>query len=160
MNAMMWVRGFAADYDEWGDAAGEAWSYAGVEKYFDAHRGAARWWSPRSAARAASTAAWLSAVAECGYRTEAPNQAAPEGFCETQVTQRRGARWSTADAYLKPVLRRPNLTAAHRRDGHPRAGRRTAAPSASSTSTTAAPASRGPAARWCCAAVRSTRRNC
>ena len=26
------------------------------------------------------------------------------------VTQRRGARWSTADAYLKPALRRKNLT--------------------------------------------------
>ena len=34
----------------------------------------------------------------------------PEGFCETLVTQRRGARWSTADAYLKPSLGRPNLT--------------------------------------------------
>ena len=34
----------------------------------------------------------------------------PEGFCETRVTQRRGARWSTADAYLRPALKRPNLT--------------------------------------------------
>ena len=28
MNAMMWVRGFAADYDEWGEHAGEQWNYA------------------------------------------------------------------------------------------------------------------------------------
>ena len=34
MNAMMWVRGFAADYDEWGEAAGEQWNYAHVEPYF------------------------------------------------------------------------------------------------------------------------------
>jgi choline dehydrogenase-like flavoprotein len=34
----------------------------------------------------------------------------PEGFCETRVTQRKGAQWSTADAYLKPALRRRNLT--------------------------------------------------
>ena len=34
MNAMMWVRGFAADYDEWGDLAGEQWDYAHVEEYF------------------------------------------------------------------------------------------------------------------------------
>ncbi len=47
---------------------------------------------------------------ECGYGVENPNCDAPEGFCETVVTQRRGARWSTADAYLKPALRRPNLT--------------------------------------------------
>ena len=61
--------------------------------------------SPRT-----STAAWLKAVEECGYRVEEPNQAAPEGFCETRVTQRRGARWSTADAYLRPALKRPNLS--------------------------------------------------
>ena len=32
------------------------------------------------------------------------------GSAKPVVTQRRGARWSTADAYLKPALRRPNLT--------------------------------------------------
>lgn len=51
--------------------------------------------SPRS-----STTAWLAAARECGH----------EGFRETRVTQRRGARWSTADAYLKPALRRRNLS--------------------------------------------------
>lgn len=99
MNAMMWVPGFPADYDEWGDRAGADWSYAGLEKYLkriesgplviEAQR------SPRG-----STAAWLAAAEECGH----------EGFRETRVTQRRGARWSTADAYLKPALRRRNLS--------------------------------------------------
>jgi len=109
MNAMMWVRGFAADYDEWGEHAGESWSFARIAKYF--HRieqgrlVISEQRSPRS-----STAAWLTAVRECGYDVESPNCDAPEGFCETVVTQRRGARWSAADAYLKPVLRRPNLT--------------------------------------------------
>lgn len=108
MNAMMWVRGFAADYDEWGEAAGEQWDYAHLEPYLrrieagplsiSAQR------SPRS-----STAKWLAAAEECGYRIEKPNQAAPEGFCETLVTQRRGARWSAADAYLKPALKRGNI---------------------------------------------------
>jgi choline dehydrogenase-like flavoprotein len=108
MNAMMWVRGFAADYDEWGDAAGEAWSYGAVEKYFARIESGPLVISPQRSPRSA-TARWLSAIEECGYHTEAPNQAAPEGFCETRVTQRRGARWSTADAYLRPALRRPNL---------------------------------------------------
>ena len=80
MNAMMWVRGFAADYDEWAEHAGEQWSYANVEKYFlriesgplviSAQR------SPRT-----STAAWLEAVRECGH----------EGFCET-VSRSAGER--------------------------------------------------------------------
>jgi choline dehydrogenase len=109
MNAMMWVRGFAADYDEWGAAAGEQWDYAHLEPYLrrieSGPLSIARQRSPRT-----STAAWLKAVEECGYRIEEPNRAVPEGFCETRVTQRRGARWSTADAYLRPALKRPNLT--------------------------------------------------
>jgi choline dehydrogenase len=109
LNAMMWVRGFAADYDEWGSLAGDEWDYAHVEKYFTRIENGplviSRQRSPRS-----STAAWLQAVQECGYRVESPNAATPEGFCETIVTQRRGARWSTADAYMKPALSRPNLT--------------------------------------------------
>src|SRR6185312_5788756 len=35
MNAMMWVRGFAADYDEWGEHAGEQWGFANFVCYFD-----------------------------------------------------------------------------------------------------------------------------
>ncbi|MGB8407638.1 MAG: GMC family oxidoreductase N-terminal domain-containing protein [Mycobacterium sp.] len=98
MNAMMWVPGFPADYDEWGVLAGEEWSFAGVKKYFDRIEGgplslqAQR--SPRSI-----TGAWLQAAEECGH----------DGFVETRVCQRRGARWSTADAYLRPALLRNNI---------------------------------------------------
>jgi choline dehydrogenase len=109
MNGMMWVRGFAADYDEWGALAGEDWDFAHVAGYFNRIESGplviCRQRSPRS-----STAAWLRAIEQSGYRVEEPNTDAPEGFCETIVTQRRGARWSCADAYLKPALRRKNLT--------------------------------------------------
>ncbi len=109
MNAMMWVRGFAADYDEWGALAGEDWDFAHVSRYLEKIEAGplviSRQRSPRS-----STSAWLEAVRECGYQFEEPNRDAPEGFCEAVVTQRRGSRWSTADAYLKPALARPNLT--------------------------------------------------
>ena len=109
MNAMMWVRGFAADYDEWGALAGEDWDFAHVSKYFAKIEAGPLVISPQRSPRSA-TAAWLEAVRECGYDVENPNCDAPEGFCETVVTQRRGARWSTADAYVKPALRRRNLT--------------------------------------------------
>ncbi|MEV3902053.1 GMC family oxidoreductase N-terminal domain-containing protein [Mycobacterium sp. NPDC050551] len=125
MNAMMWVRGFAADYDEWGELAGSQWDYAHVVEYFrrientsdaaqaveggcsgdDGPLHVCRQRSPRS-----STAAYLTAVQECGHKLAKPNAPQPEGFCETLVTQRRGARWSTADGYLKPAARRKNLT--------------------------------------------------
>jgi choline dehydrogenase len=125
MNAMMWVRGFAADYDEWAKRAGPQWSSDEVCRYFRRIENASdalhcvsgndsgvsgplhisRQRSPR-----ASTAAWLAAVRECGFTPAHPNSPVPEGFCETVVTQRRGARFSTADAYLKPAMRRKNLT--------------------------------------------------
>jgi choline dehydrogenase len=109
MNAQTWVRGFAADYDEWAVLAGDDWDFAHVAEYFTRIEHGplviSRQRSPRS-----STGAWLKAAEQCGYRIEQPNQPEPDGFCETMVTQRRGTRWSCADAYLKPVLRRRNLT--------------------------------------------------
>jgi choline dehydrogenase len=101
MNAMMWVRGFPADYDDWAEHAGEDWNYASVEKYFNRIETGPLVISPQRSPRT-STAAWLRAVSGC--------LDAAEGFCETRVTQRKGARWSTADAYIKPALRRRNLT--------------------------------------------------
>ncbi|WP_069160846.1 GMC family oxidoreductase [Nocardia altamirensis] len=121
MNAMMWVRGFRADYDEWALLAGEEWGFAAavdqfrrIENVEDAQypdEGAAgplhisRQRSPRT-----STAAYLRAVQEAGFELEPPNRPEPEGFCQTMVTQHGGRRWSTADGYLKPAMRRPNLT--------------------------------------------------
>jgi choline dehydrogenase len=120
MNARMWVRGFAADYDEWGELAGDQWSFDQMPPLLRPHRGpAARHISarcPRS-----STAAWLAAAKESGYRVEPPNTDVPEGFCQTMVTQRRGARWSCADAYLKPgFFSAPQAHIAH--GGHRHAG--------------------------------------
>ena len=125
MNAMMWVRGFAADYDEWAVRAGPQWSSTEALDYFRRIENTSaaaesvscddsgltgplhvsRQRSPR-----ASTAAWLAAAQECGFPAVQPNCAAPEGFCETVVTQCRGSRCSTAFAYLKPAMGRENLT--------------------------------------------------
>jgi choline dehydrogenase-like flavoprotein len=157
MNAMMWVRGFAADYDEWGEHAGESWGFAGVAKYFQRIEQGRLVISEQRSPRS-STGAWLTAATECGYRVEDPNLDVPDGFCETRVTQRRGARWSTADAYLKPALRRPNLrlftnataTRVVIEDGR-----------AVGWSTNGTGGGwRLPAGRSCCAAEPSTPRNC
>ena len=109
MNAMMWVPGFPADYDEWAQHAGDDWDYAHLRSYFDRVENAALVISPQRSPRS-STAAWLRAAQQAGYRVTTPDAPMLDGFCETAVTQRRGARWSTADAYLKPVLHRSNLT--------------------------------------------------
>ncbi len=109
MNAMMWVPGFPADYDEWAQHAGDDWDYAHLRSYFDRVENAALVISPQRSPRS-STGAWLRAAQQAGYRVTTPDAPMLDGFCETAVTQRRGARWSTADAYLKPVLHRSNLT--------------------------------------------------
>ena len=108
MNAMMWVPGFPADYDEWAECAGDEWGYAHLRTYFDRAENGALVISEQRSPRA-STSAWLRAAEQAGYRITAPEAPALDGFCETAVTQRRGARWSCADAYLKPVLYRRNL---------------------------------------------------
>lgn len=108
MNAMMWVPGFPADYDEWGQHAGAEWDYAHLRPYFDRVENGALIISPQRSPRA-STSAWLRAAEQAGYRLTEPGEPMTDGFCETAVTQRRGARWSCADAYLKPVLYRRNL---------------------------------------------------
>ncbi|MFC9994538.1 GMC family oxidoreductase [Nocardia sp. NPDC127526] len=115
MNAMMWVRGFAADYDEWAEHAGPGWSFQQVLPYFqrmEAVEGASepgegvngplhisRQRSPRP-----HTLNYLQAAVEAGYKVERANLDEPQGFTQTMVTQKRGARWSTADAYLRPAL--------------------------------------------------------
>ncbi|WP_240274632.1 GMC family oxidoreductase [Mycobacterium ulcerans] len=125
MNAMMWVRGFAADYDEWARLAGSHWSYGELLGYFRQIEDVTAAWhfvngddsgvtGPLQISRQRSpsplTAAWLAATRDCGFPPVQPNSAEPEGFCETIVTQRRGSRWSTVDAYLRPAMGRRNLS--------------------------------------------------
>lgn len=136
LNAMMWVRGFAADYDEWADAAGPAWSWRSLVPYFrrverteSATSGAAAGGSVEpthgtDGAQAVQhqrdprpqTAAFLAAAAELGHPVTVANLPEGQGFSQTMVSQSRGARVSTADAYLRPARRRRNLrivTGAH-----------------------------------------------
>ncbi|ROO89419.1 choline dehydrogenase [Actinocorallia herbida] len=120
INAMMWLRGGRADYDGW-DVPG--WSYDDVLPYF--RRAERRVGSNEGGVYGTdgplhveelrdpnvTTAAFLAACAEAGHtRLAEVNGADAEGFGPTPVTQKRGRRWSAHDAYLKPVLDRPNLT--------------------------------------------------
>ncbi|RZI94216.1 MAG: glucose-methanol-choline oxidoreductase, partial [Microbacterium sp.] len=120
LNAMMWIRGFAADYDEWAETAGDAWSWQSLVPYFqrvertedpaDPSQGTD---GPQSVAHQRDprphTAAFLAAARELGHPVTEANLPEGQGFSQTRVTQRGGARASTADAYLRPARRRPNL---------------------------------------------------
>jgi choline dehydrogenase len=121
MNAMLYVRGRPLDYDGWAAQGAPGWSYKDVLPYFikseDNVRGPSEYHgvggplhvaeqrSPRPmSARllAASAAAGIPRIADCN----GPEQ---DGAAMFQVTQKDGARFSAADAYLRPALARPNL---------------------------------------------------
>jgi choline dehydrogenase len=122
MNAMMYVRGRPLDYDSWREAGCPGWGYEDVLPYFkraeNNERGAsdvhgtggplnvADQRSPRPLTRR-----FLEATQATGIPAN-PDINSPEqdGVSITQVTQRNGRRWSSADAYLRPAMKRPNVT--------------------------------------------------
>ena len=123
INAMIYMRGAAADYDEWAALTGDAsWSYANVLPVFrrmeDNARGADEYHGvggPLRVEDLRSPHPWTRAVIDSAVAAGHPrnddfNGARLDGVGQYQVNQRRGRRWSAADAYLRPAMTRPNLT--------------------------------------------------
>ena len=122
MNAMLYVRGTAADYDGWAANGCEGWSWEEVLPYFkrsehregaaaDAHGtgGPLNVADPRSPRRL--TALMVEAARANDYPLDPDyNDGEPDGVCIVQVNQKNGRRWSSADAFLRPARKRPNLT--------------------------------------------------
>ncbi len=121
LNAMVYVRGHALDYDRWAGNGLPEWSYAHVLPYFkraetcerggDAYRGSG---GPlhvsRGSMRNPLFAAFIEAGQQAGYPfTEDMNGFQQEGFGAMDMTIHSGRRWSAASAYLRPALSRPNL---------------------------------------------------
>jgi choline dehydrogenase len=122
INAMCYVRGDARDYDEWAHLAGDArWNWNGVLPYFkraeantrgadEVHGGDGplcvsdlRYHNPLSQVM-------LDAASTAGYPLNRDfNGATQEGFGLYQVTQKDGARCSTAAGYLRAARGRANL---------------------------------------------------
>jgi choline dehydrogenase len=121
MNAMIYVRGHRADYDEWRDLG---WGWDDLLPYFlraeDNVRGASEHHGvggplrvSDSLARTGLSQAFLDACAARGLpANEDFNGLRQEGFGWYQLTTRDGKRGSTAVCYLHPVMDRPNLTVA------------------------------------------------
>lgn len=118
INAMLYVRGNAWDYDNWAAMGCTGWSYADVLPYFrrsehnvrgaDAYHGDAGplWVSDQRFAHPGSHA-FVTAGTELQLpRNPDFNGARQDGVGLYQVTQKDGERWTSARAYLTP---RPNL---------------------------------------------------
>lgn len=121
INAMCYIRGVPGDYDDWAEAGAEGWDWASVLPYFkrsernsrgaDALHGGdgplhvsdLRYTNPLSSA-------FLRAGEQAGFALTADfNGPRQEGFGFYQVTQKDGARCSSAVAYLNPARDRQNL---------------------------------------------------
>jgi len=121
INAMVYMRGQAADYDHWRQLGLTGWGWDDVLPYFKRHENhflgesdahgvggelrveAARVrWDLLDAFRAAAAQANIKSVTDF-------NTGDNEGCCAFHVNQKRGRRWSAATAFLKPVLGRGNL---------------------------------------------------
>ncbi len=123
INAMVYIRGHALDYDEWAALGCTGWSWAEVLPYFLRSEGNTALPASRlhatdgplkvSAIRApaAFNQRFLDAGFQCGYPLNADfNGAQQDGVGWFQVTQHEGERWNAQRAYLAPARARPNLT--------------------------------------------------
>ena len=121
INAMCYIRGVPQDYDDWADAGAEGWDWNSVLPYFrrsernsrgaDALHGAD---GPLHVSDLRYTnelsAAFIEAGVQAGYgRNPDFNGRTQEGFGLYQVTQKDGARCSSAVVYLDPARDRQNL---------------------------------------------------
>jgi choline dehydrogenase len=123
MNAMIYIRGNHADYDEWRDAYGaDGWGYDDVLPYFKKAEGNTRLGDPFHGTSgplhvedrrftAELSHAFVDASVAAGFKpTDDFNGAEQEGAGLYQVTCKKGRRWSVADAYIHPNRDRPNVT--------------------------------------------------
>lgn len=121
INAMIYVRGNRADYDEWAAGGAEGWSYDEVLPYFkrsednergeDPFHGAG---GPMSVSDSRAMSPLIETMIEAsvlaGHEHNPDfNGARQEGVGRFQLTQRNGRRCSTAAAFLHPAEERPNL---------------------------------------------------
>ena len=122
INAMIYIRGNRVDYDGWAAGGAEGWSYDEVLPYFkraednergenDFHGAGGPLKVSDGRSRNALVDIMLEAARAAGHEANPDfNGARQEGVGHFQLTQRGGWRESTADAYLRPALSRPNLT--------------------------------------------------
>ena len=121
INAMIYMRGQAGDYDHWRQLGLPGWSWDDVLPYFkkhednflgasDHHGVGGEWRVEFPRIRWDIIDVWREAAAQYGIApVQDFNTGDNEGSCYFHVNQKRGRRWSAARGFLKPVLHRKNL---------------------------------------------------
>jgi choline dehydrogenase-like flavoprotein len=121
INAMVYMRGQAGDYDHWRQLGLPGWSWSDVLPYFKKHEHhflgesehhavGGEWRIEYPRLRWDIIDVWREAAAQYGIpKSNDFNTGDNEGSCYFHVNQKRGRRWSSARGFLKPVLHRQNL---------------------------------------------------
>jgi choline dehydrogenase len=122
INGMIYMRGQAADYDHWRQLGNPGWGWDDVLPYFvksehreagpdPSHGHGGEWRVERPRLRWKILDVFRQAAGEHGIpAVDDFNTGDNEGVGYFEVNQRKGVRWSAARAFLKPALKRPNLT--------------------------------------------------
>ncbi|RUM97378.1 choline dehydrogenase [Pseudaminobacter arsenicus] len=122
INGMVYVRGHARDFDHWAEEGAAGWSYADVLPYFKrmehSHGGEEGWRGtdgPLHIKRGPRLNPLYAAFADAGRQagfelTDDYNGSKQEGFGPMEQTIHHGRRWSAANAYLRPALKRRNVS--------------------------------------------------
>ncbi|MER8430431.1 choline dehydrogenase [Mesorhizobium caraganae] len=122
INGMVYVRGHARDFDHWAEEGATGWSFADVLPYFkrmeDNDGGEDGWRGhggplhvQRGPRKNPLYGAFVEAGRQAGFElTDDYNGSKQEGFGPMEQTIRGGRRWSAASAYLKPALKRQNVS--------------------------------------------------
>ncbi|MET2827759.1 choline dehydrogenase [Mesorhizobium shangrilense] len=122
INGMVYVRGHARDFDHWAEQGAAGWGFADVLPYFkrmeDSDGGEDGWRGhggplhvQRGSRRNPLYGAFVDAGRQAGFElTDDYNGSKQEGFGPMEQTIRGGRRWSAASAYLKPALKRKNVS--------------------------------------------------
>lgn len=122
INAMIYMRGQKEDWDHWAALGNRGWAWDDVLPIFkgleDYERGATDGYGAGGEVRIEDPRvrwdiidAFREAAAECGIpKVKVFNNGDNFGCAYFQMNQKRGRRWSATNAFLRPVLHRPNLT--------------------------------------------------
>lgn len=121
INGMVYARGNPRDYDEWAASGAAGWSYADILPYYrrsednsdfcnEAHGIGGPMGISFNNHVHPLTRKWLQACQQAGFAFNPDfNSGQPAGCGYYQVAARNGRRSSSASAYLRPAMRRPNL---------------------------------------------------
>jgi choline dehydrogenase len=121
INGMVYVRGHARDFDTWEEMGAKGWGFRHVQPYFKrmehSHGGEESWRGTsgpmhvkRGTRRNPLYQAFVEAGRQAGYPvTQDYNGRQQEGFGAMEMTVHRGVRWSAANAFLRPALKRGNV---------------------------------------------------